>query len=39
MLIWLPQWLQPPSPDLGFLRVSQYQTFRAVMAATTALLK
>ena len=38
MLIWLAQWLQTLSPDLGFLRVFQYQTFRAVMAATTALL-
>ncbi len=38
MLIWLAQWLQSVSPDLGFLRVVQYQTFRAVMAAMTALL-
>ena len=38
MLIWLTQWLQTVSPDLGFLRVFQYQTFRAVMAALTALL-
>jgi len=38
MLIWLAQWLQTMSPDLGFLRVFQYQTFRAVMAAMTALL-
>ena len=38
MLIWLAQWLQSLSPDLGFLRVFQYQTFRAVMAAMTALL-
>jgi phospho-N-acetylmuramoyl-pentapeptide-transferase len=38
MLIWLAQWLQTLSPDLGFLRVFQYQTFRAVMAAMTALL-
>ncbi len=38
MLIWLAQWLQNLSPDLGFLRVFQYQTFRAVMAAMTALL-
>ena len=37
MLIWLAQWLQTLSPDLGFLRVFQYQTFRAVMAAMTAL--
>ncbi|WP_296491632.1 phospho-N-acetylmuramoyl-pentapeptide-transferase [Rhodoferax sp.] len=38
MLIWLTQWLQTLSPELGFLRVFQYQTFRAVMAAMTALL-
>jgi len=38
MLIWLTQWLQTLSPELGFLRVFQYQTFRAVMAAVTALL-
>ncbi|MCK9215118.1 MAG: phospho-N-acetylmuramoyl-pentapeptide-transferase [Rhodoferax sp.] len=38
MLIWLTQWLQTLSSDLGFLRVFQYQTFRAVMAALTALL-
>jgi phospho-N-acetylmuramoyl-pentapeptide-transferase len=38
MLIWLTQWLQTLAPDLGFLRVFQYQTFRAVMAALTALL-
>ena len=38
MLIWLAQWLQTLSPDLGFLRVFQFQTFRAVMAAMTALL-
>jgi len=38
MLIWLAQWLQDLSPNLGFLRVFQYQTFRAVMAALTALL-
>ena len=38
MLIWLTQWLQTMYPDLGFLRVFQYQTFRAVMAALTALL-
>ena len=38
MLIWLAQWLQNQSPELGFLRVFQYQTFRAVMAAMTALL-
>ncbi|TXT39840.1 MAG: phospho-N-acetylmuramoyl-pentapeptide-transferase [Comamonadaceae bacterium] len=38
MLIWLTQWLQSVYPDWGFLRVFQYQTFRAVMAAMTALL-
>ncbi len=38
MLIWLAQWLQTLSPDYSFLRVFQYQTFRAVMAAMTALL-
>ncbi len=38
MLIWLAQWLQTLSPELGFLRVFQYQTFRALMAAMTALL-
>jgi phospho-N-acetylmuramoyl-pentapeptide-transferase len=38
MLITLAQWLQTLSPELGFLRVFQYQTFRAVMAAMTALL-
>jgi len=39
MLIGLAQWLQGLSPDeLGFLRVFQYLTFRAVMSALTALL-
>ena len=38
MLMSLAQWLQTLSPDFGFLRVFQYQTFRAVMAAMTALL-
>ena len=38
MLIHLAQWLQGLSPDFGFLRVFQYITFRAVMAAMTALL-
>jgi len=38
MLLSLAQWLQTLSPDLGFLRVFQYLTFRAVMAALTALL-
>ena len=38
MLIHLAQWLQGLSPEFGFLRVFQYITFRAVMAAMTALL-
>ncbi|MFY7866849.1 phospho-N-acetylmuramoyl-pentapeptide-transferase [Roseateles sp.] len=38
MLLSLAQWLQGIYPDLGFLRVFQYITFRAVMAAMTALL-
>ena len=38
MLLSLAQWLQTVSPDLGFLRVFQYLTLRAVMAALTALL-
>ncbi len=38
MLLMLAQWLQALSPDLGFFRVFQYITFRAVMAALTALL-
>jgi len=39
MLIALAQWLQNVYPEeLGFLRVFQYLTFRAVMAAVTALL-
>ena len=38
MLMSLAQWLQSTSPELGFLRVFQYLTFRAVMAAMTALL-
>ena len=38
MLLSLAQWLQGLSPDLGFFRVFQYLTFRAVMAALTALL-
>ena len=38
MLIWLAQWLQSLSPELSFFRVFQYLTFRAVMAAMTALL-
>lgn len=39
MLVSLSAWLQMLYPDeLGFLRVFQYLTFRAVMAAMTALL-
>ena len=38
MLLTLAQWLQSISPDYSFLRVFQYLTFRAVMAALTALL-
>jgi phospho-N-acetylmuramoyl-pentapeptide-transferase len=38
MLLSFAQWLQSQSPEFGFLRVFQYQTFRAVMAAMTALL-
>ena len=38
MLLSLAQWLQSLSPDYGYLRVFQYLTFRAVMAAMTALL-
>jgi len=38
MLIWLAQWLQSLGPEWGWTRVFQYQTFRAVMAAMTALL-
>ncbi len=39
MLISLSQWLMQLYPaELGFLRVFQYLTFRAVMAAMTALL-
>jgi len=38
MLLSLAQWLQTLSPDMGFLRVFQYLTLRAVMAALTALL-
>jgi phospho-N-acetylmuramoyl-pentapeptide-transferase len=38
MLLSLAQWLQSQSPDFGFLRVFQYITFRAVMAAMTSLL-
>jgi phospho-N-acetylmuramoyl-pentapeptide-transferase len=38
MLLTLAQWLQGLSPEFGFFRVFQYITFRAVMAALTALL-
>ncbi|MES2482903.1 MAG: phospho-N-acetylmuramoyl-pentapeptide-transferase [Pseudomonadota bacterium] len=37
MLLSLAIWLQTLSPEFGFLRVFQYITFRAVMAAMTAL--
>jgi phospho-N-acetylmuramoyl-pentapeptide-transferase len=37
-LLTLAQWLQTLSPEFGFFRVFQYLTFRAVMAALTALL-
>ncbi|MFT3779410.1 MAG: phospho-N-acetylmuramoyl-pentapeptide-transferase [Ottowia sp.] len=37
MLLSLATWLQGLSPELGFFRVFQYLTFRAVMAAMTAL--
>ena len=38
MLLSLAQWLQSLGPEFGFLRVFQYLTFRAVMAAMTALI-
>jgi phospho-N-acetylmuramoyl-pentapeptide-transferase len=38
MLLSLAQWLQTLSPEFGFFRVFQYITFRAVMAAMTALM-
>ncbi|MFN9748617.1 MAG: phospho-N-acetylmuramoyl-pentapeptide-transferase [Burkholderiales bacterium] len=38
MLLSLAEWLQTMFPEWGFLRVFQYLTFRAVMAAMTALL-
>ncbi len=38
MLLSLAAWLQTLSPEFGFFRVFQYITFRAVMAAMTALL-
>jgi phospho-N-acetylmuramoyl-pentapeptide-transferase len=37
MLLSLAQWLQGLYPEWGFLRVFQYLTLRAVMAAATAL--
>ncbi|HRL65499.1 MAG TPA: phospho-N-acetylmuramoyl-pentapeptide-transferase [Ottowia sp.] len=37
MLLSLATWLQALSPEFGFFRVFQYLTFRAVMAAMTAL--
>jgi phospho-N-acetylmuramoyl-pentapeptide-transferase len=38
MLVSLAAWLQTLGPEFGYLRVVQYLTFRAVMAAMTALL-
>ena len=38
MLLSLSQWLQGLYPEWGFLRVFQYLTFRAVLAAATALI-
>lgn len=38
MLLNLTAWLQGVMPEWGFLRIFQYITFRAVMAAMTALL-
>jgi phospho-N-acetylmuramoyl-pentapeptide-transferase len=38
MLVSLAAWLQTQGPEFGWLRVVQYITFRAVMAAMTALL-
>ena len=38
MLINLAEWLQMLSPEFGWMRVFQYLTFRAVMAAMTSLL-
>ena len=38
MLLSLAQWLQTLSPEFGFFRVFQYLTFRAVMAAMTAMM-
>jgi len=38
MLVSLAAWLQTLGPEFGWLRVVQYLTFRAVMAAMTSLL-
>ena len=38
MLLSLAGWLQTLGPEFGWLRVVQYITFRAVMAAMTSLL-
>src|SRR5207253_11011961 len=38
MLVSLASWMQSHGSEFGFLRVVQYLTFRAVMAAMTALL-
>jgi phospho-N-acetylmuramoyl-pentapeptide-transferase len=38
MLLNLAGWLQTLGPEFGFLRVFQYLTFRALMAAVTSLL-
>jgi phospho-N-acetylmuramoyl-pentapeptide-transferase len=38
MLVSLAQWLTTLAPEFGFFRVFQYLTFRAVMAALTALM-
>jgi phospho-N-acetylmuramoyl-pentapeptide-transferase len=38
MLLSLASWLQSLGPEFGWLRVVQYLTFRAVLAAMTALL-
>ncbi|MBC7726737.1 MAG: phospho-N-acetylmuramoyl-pentapeptide-transferase, partial [Microbacteriaceae bacterium] len=38
MLLSLASWLQTLGPEFNFLRVVQYITFRAVMAALTSLL-
>ncbi len=38
MLLTLAHWMQSHFPEFGFFRIFQYITFRAVMAALTALL-